>query len=437
MKTVQRFIGAVALAALCSLSFTPSALAFDGRSGDQVVVAAGEVVNDDLYVSAREFTLDGVVKGDLVVVGEYVVINGTVEGDLIAAGNTVVVNGTVKDDARIAGAALQIGDKASIGGDLVAAGASLEVKAGGEIGQDALFGGGQALLAGDIQRNLSVGAGALEIDGKIGGNVRAEVGETQEGSVSPTMYFQDVKISTPNVQSGLTINDGAKIGGDLTYTQSKDVEISETVVAGKTTRKTPTENARPAPHKAKAAANWTFDLLRKIATLFLLGLLLVWLAPNFLKNLRAKIQSQPLPSLGWGVVAYIAFFVILFFIVVAIIVGGIFFGVMTLGSMVGVIVGTGSLSIFALSLGFALFVGFGAQILAAQIGGKWIFERLHSPLADHKIWSLLLGAIVVGLLVKLPFVGWLAGVLIAFFGLGAFWLWMREKKQTPAVVTVA
>jgi hypothetical protein len=48
----------------------------------------------------------------------------------------VVINGTVADDARIAGAGLQIGEKAKIGSDLVAAGASLETKDGSAIEGD-------------------------------------------------------------------------------------------------------------------------------------------------------------------------------------------------------------------------------------------------------------------------------------------------------------
>ena len=109
MKTIQRIMAIFVLAAMLSLTFATPALAFDGRSGDVVVIKADEVVNDDLYVSANEFTLEGTVKGDLIVFATTVYINGTVEGDLIAAGNTIVIEGTVTDDVRIAGAALQLG----------------------------------------------------------------------------------------------------------------------------------------------------------------------------------------------------------------------------------------------------------------------------------------------------------------------------------------
>src|SRR3989304_5776128 len=77
------FIGLVAIFAL---ALAIPARAFDGRGGDTVTIPAGEVIEDDLYVGAGTFTLDGVVKGDLIVAGSTITINGTVEGDLLAAG---------------------------------------------------------------------------------------------------------------------------------------------------------------------------------------------------------------------------------------------------------------------------------------------------------------------------------------------------------------
>lgn len=93
------------LLALLALGLATPALAFDGREGDNVVIDASEVINDDLYVGAENFTLEGTVKGDLVVAGAVITINGTVEGDLIAAGQAIIINGVIGDDARVAAGA--------------------------------------------------------------------------------------------------------------------------------------------------------------------------------------------------------------------------------------------------------------------------------------------------------------------------------------------
>lgn len=437
MKTIQRILSIFALVSLLSMTIVTPALAFDGRSGDVIVIEADEVVNDDLYVTSDEFTLEGTVKGDLVVFGNFITINGTVEGDVIAAGNTVLITGTVTDDARIAGAALQLSDTAVIGGDLVAAGASLETKQGSTVENDAVFAGAQGLLAGTIGRNLLAGAGGLELRGEIGGDVEAGVGESSEAGPPPSTYISNTNVPMPNVNPGLTIDEGAKIGGDFTYTQSRDIDIPAGVVNGKVTRNEPVVDERniPAPPTpAEAAANWTLNLIRSIVTLAIFGLLLTLLAPAFMKGLGEKLQAQPIPSFGWGIVAYTAFFFAILLIVVAMIVGGILFGFLSLGGVTATIVWVGILSIFAMIVAFVLFSGFGAQILTAWLGGKWILGRFNPALAEHKVWPLLLGVVIVGLLVKLPFVGWFIGFLIMFFGLGALWLWARERMKKPAAV---
>ena len=136
MPPSYRFLSIFALLTILALSLAAPGQAFDGRTGEDIVIKADEVVNDDLYIIANNFTLDGTVKGDLVVFGAVITINGTVEGDLIAAGRSIVINGTVADDVRIAGAILQVGKDASLGDDLVAAGASLESQGGSKVDGD-------------------------------------------------------------------------------------------------------------------------------------------------------------------------------------------------------------------------------------------------------------------------------------------------------------
>ena len=190
MNKTHKFISVFTLLALMVLTITTPALAFEGREGDRVVIGADEVIDDDLYVGANEFVLDGTVKGDLIVGGSIITINGTVEGDLWAVGQVVIINGVVMDTARIAGAGLQVGDNAQIGGDLLAAGASLENQAGSTVGRDLLVAAGQALLAGDVSRDVLAGAGALELRGNFGRDVKAYVDQTAEtaNEPSPNIY---------------------------------------------------------------------------------------------------------------------------------------------------------------------------------------------------------------------------------------------------------
>ncbi len=439
MKTSTKIFSIFTLLAVLMLAFATPVLAFDGRSGNDITIEADEVVEEDLYVTAENFTLEGSVKGDLIVVGSNIVINGTVDGDLLAMGQSIVINGTVTGDVRIAGAALQIGKTASLEEDLLAGGASLETKDGSTIGGELVFGSGQSLLAGDVAGDVLAGTGSLDLRGEFGGNVTVEVGEAnQSNGPAPSIYMPNVSISMPAVAPGFTIGKEAIIKGNLVYTQSKDVEIPATVVGGKITRNEPVmdaeyHNTYVPPTPTQLALKWVFDLFRTIITLILIGLLIGWMAPKFVNSLSEKIQSTPIASLGWGVVAYAAFFFTILLVLVAMIIGGLFFGVLTLGGVSGSILWIGLLAIFALTVSFVLVTSFLTKIIVAWLGGKMIFKAVNPVLAEHKIWPLILGVIIVALITSLPLIGWLFGLVIMFLGLGALWTWGRETWQVRKI----
>jgi cytoskeletal protein CcmA (bactofilin family) len=437
MKTTYKFISIFSLIAILALAFATPAQAFDDRAGDNIEIKAGEVIEDDVYITANNFILEGTVKGDLVIFGQTITINGTVEGDLIAAGQSIIINGTVTDDARIAGALLEISKSAVIGGDVVAAGASLETQDGSVVEGDLVVGAGQTLLAGNINGDVKAGAGALELSGEIGGNVNAQVGDPEAGGPTPSMYMPQSDLTFPTVKPGFTVAEGAKIKGNLEYTQSKEINFPANAVSGKIIRTEPVVD--PAKQKvettpAQAAMDWAFALIRSIITLVIFGLLLGWLAPMFIKALMEKTQSQPAAALGWGLVAYATFFFAILVVIVAIIAGGIFFGALTLGKLSGTIAWVGLLTLFAMTTGFALITAFLTKIVVAWLGGKLILTRVKPELAEHKFLPLIIGVIIVSLLVAIPYIGWLFGLIIMFIGLGALWIWGRDLWQARKTV---
>ena len=78
---LNKKLGLVLLMSLLLFVFVPLTKAFDGIDGENVTIEAGEVVEDDLYVGANKFVLNGTIKGELIVASAETVINGTVEGD--------------------------------------------------------------------------------------------------------------------------------------------------------------------------------------------------------------------------------------------------------------------------------------------------------------------------------------------------------------------
>ena len=446
---IYKLLSAVILFTLLSLSAATPAYAYDGRGGDKVIVKAGEVVNDDLYVGANEFVLDGTVNGDTVAFGQMVTINGTIKGDLITAAQTVVVNGTVGGNIRMAGSVLFVGEKASVGGDIVAAGYSLELRKGSTVKRDLVVASGQTLLAANIGRNVQAYTGALEIDGNVGGNVKASVGEAGQNRSGPppSMFMPQSSVTMPIVKQGLSLDPSAKIAGNLEYTQNNDLLIPASVVAGKVTRVAQPEQKNETPVEktiGQKVGDWALRAGRSMVTLILIGLLLLWLFPFFTTSVSNVLQNKPWPSLGWGVVAYAGFFFVLLLLVFVTILGAVAFGLLTLGGLSGSIAVLGLLALFGLIVGFVLATSFVAKVVFGAALGKWILKRANPSLAEHRYWPMVIGVVITVAIIALltfplipGFFGGLLNLGIVLAGLGALWLVGREalqKKPVPVSV---
>jgi cytoskeletal protein CcmA (bactofilin family) len=444
MTNIHRVLSVLALVALLSLTCTSTVHAFDGRTGDRVVIESNEVINDDLYVTAREFILDGTVNGDLIVMGQTATINGTVEGDLMAAGQTVIVNGSVTGAIRMAGSVLLVDENASIGGDIVGAGYSLEVREGSVIGQDLVFGGGQILLAGEVTRNVQVGTGAFELRGAVGGNIKADVGESNQAGPPPTLFMPQSPVVIPTVQTGLTVDPNARIEGDLEYTQSMELALPAGVVAGQVIRNEPPVDQTAARQETTGdrILTWGINLLRTSFTLILIGLVLLWLFPFFMQGASGKLRSAVLPSLGWGALGYAAFFILLLIIIIVTILGGLLFATLTLGGLAGTVFSLGALAFIALIVGFILATAFVAKIVFGQALGRWILVRANSPLAEHWFWPMIIGVLITVVVIALlsfplipGFLGGLLNLVVILFGLGALLMWGRERTARRPMIS--
>jgi len=82
-----------------------------------------------------------------------------------------------------------------------------------------------------------------------------------------------------------------------------------------------------------------------------------------------------------------------------------------------------------------------AKIVVGAALGKWVLGKFNLDLAEHKFWPVVTGvsiiALVIGLfefpLLPLGFFGCLLNFAVVLFGLGALWLWGRERlRMQPA-----
>jgi cytoskeletal protein CcmA (bactofilin family) len=423
-----RWLPALAgLILLVALFAVPPAHAFEGRGGDVITIRADEVIEDDLYVAAGEFTMDGTIKGDLVAVGQTLRINGTVEGDLIAAGQSIIINGSVTDDVRIAGFELLV--SGDVSDDFLGVGFSMEGRPESSVGGDMVYGGYQALL---------------KIAGSIGGDANVDVGGTDPGEQIPQFIpFIPNLPAVPSVPAGLSVETGARIEGDLNYSANAQTALPGGAVAGDVefTRyipKEPATEARPAPSPVVRAGWWFLRQFRRLITLLLVGALMMWVVPDWTRRLAKNIETQPLQSLGWGVVAIAVFVVLMVLLVIATVLLAVVFGVVTLGGLAGRFAVLGGIVTSATGFSFSLLWRYVTSIAMGVLLGQLIFRALKSPAEQNRWWPMVVGVVILVIATAVPVLGWLARLGIVLLGLGAVWIWGRDllsnRGDSQAVV---
>jgi hypothetical protein len=433
---LSRVMAVLCVLVLGMLILIPTALAFESREGSLVVIGADEVVDDDLFVGAETFVLDGRVRGDLFVAGSEIIINGVVEGDIWAGGQRIVVNGTLQDDAWLAGYAIELTPDARVGDDLRSAGYSLHNREGSQVGGTFLFGGYQALLAGFVGEDAQIGCFGLKIDGAIEGNVKASVGPGEQGMAwNPSVYSPDLP-TVPLVRGGLALGAEARIGGDLDYTATERIETPAGVVAGRTTftydapRESAEVDVSPGAVFAGMLVTWIVGTVRRLAALLLVGALVAWLAPRWIRAPAERFKAQPWSSLGWGALIFFAFppAVLAALILLALVVAVLL--LVTLGNLGGPIGWIGAAVILIIIVLYVLIVSYLTKLIAGYVVGRLLFPK--EEWAGKPILPTLVGVLFVVVVTRIPVIGWLLSFAISLFGLGAIGLVLAEKWRKKA-----
>ena len=388
VRKILKIAAAVPVALLIVLlSVTPAAAA-ELQGYDDVIIASGEVVNDDLYLEGNRVTINGVVNGDVLAAGSTVIIDGTVNGNVIALASTLNFDGEITGSLRTAASTIYIGG--NIGKDLVIAGSTIDLGNTAEIGRDLVFGASNMKVKSAIARDILGVGEKVEFSDITGGDISVEV-------------------------ESLTIASTATIKGDLVYTSENEVDVrSGAVIEGEITQKTPVD---------RWYLDWTFTPVMQAWTkaiaylmVLLLGIIIILIAPRKSAAVVSKIQTTPLKTLGWGA---LVFFVTPIAIVIAIL------------TIIGIPVGL----IAALLYGLLIFI---SQLVIGLFIGRWILSGFNvEETKGSLIGGLFIGFTLLTLVKLIPWVGFILWWPTVLFGIGAIILMFgRKKKQETAVEVI-
>lgn len=343
----------------------PVLAAPSGRSGERVLLAKDEIVNHDYFSAGNYVTVSGIVNGDAYVAGETVIVDGTVNGDLLVAGRKVDIRGIIKGDVRVVGKSVTV--SGNIAGNLTIGGSDVELTNTASIAGSVVAGASQMAVAAPIGKDLTAGVGKLTVESKVKGDVN---------------YWSDADVT---------------MGPDAT-------------VSGRVERRAlPEQKSKPSPG-SMVAPFAGFKLINMIG-LFILGLILLRLAPVYAKETVARIHARPWFALFIGFCAVIMVPVTILVLMMTVIGFPL--------AMVGV---------FA----FILLCTF-AKVFAALAIGTYILARMSKK--ENDFGALTLGIVVSLFLMMIPVVGWIVLTIIFLKSLGGlilqhreFYLTLRAKK---------
>ena len=350
MKNMSMYVALI----LIILFFTPQAFAAEIKADDIVIIPKGEIIEDDLYVTAGTILVDGDINGDLVVTGGDIKVKGDVEEDIMAAGGMIHISGDVGDDIRVAGGNLII--DSDVPGDVFAAGGSVDIY--GDVDGDVFAAGGVIRINGDVSGDLNITGGQIILGGVVDGDVSA-------------------------MAENLELLPTAKIEGNLVYESENVAKIdSSATINGEITHKIP---------EIQKTNVWIFKSIFSFLAMLLVGMLLVRFYPRISTNVISSVDNIPWKSLGVGFAALILIpilSVILMFTIIGIplaliILVSYMIGIYISYIYAGLIVGKKLLGYFSKSkessLYWPLFVGLLALMIIAQIpilGGIFVFLAL-------------------------------------------------------------
>jgi cytoskeletal protein CcmA (bactofilin family) len=320
-------------------------------------------------------TVPGLAAAEARAGGSVVVPEGQTVDGLEAFGGSVVVYGTVDGDLSAFAGDVTIAESGRVTGDV--SGAAGSIRIAGTVDGDVSGGAGDVTVTetGTIGGNLNAGAGTVRIDGTIAG---------------------DVTVGAERIVLGST----ASVAGDLTY--DGQLQGPRSTVAGTITRDASLGGPtvfQPVP----VFSDWVLGVYSFFVNLAL-GALLLLAFPRFSRRVADSAVEGPARAGAAGLVMLVGVPILL---------------VLTAITIIGIPLAV----VGAMVFGVLAWVG---AVYGRIAVGTW----LTAYTAVESRWAaLLVGFLVVAVVVRIPFVGWIPELLVALLGLGALVLAMTERRR--------
>ena len=356
---------------------------------DDVVVMGGDIsvgdtITGDVIAAGWSVAAEGSIGGGVIAMGGEVTLDASVSGDALVAGGNVVADGAIAGKLRMMGG--EVLSRAEVADSLLAAGGKLVLHALSQVGGTARLAGGSIEIDGSIGRDLEAWGRDIKIGGEIAGDV--------------TLRGVDI-----------VVRSSTRIGGDLTYRSAEEADIHpDAQIAGDVTF-----IYSESPERMTGGAMLAFGIswLVFVASLMLLGTVLVLLFPQITITAARTIGGAPWKALGLGFALVVAGPIAMIIIAV---------------TVIGVSVSMVSSAVYFAAMAFGFFVSaialgrFGARLL------RWS--------GDQTTWGriavLAVGLVVLCISALVPVLGVLTTLAAFVFGVGALALMFYRARAASS-----
>jgi cytoskeletal protein CcmA (bactofilin family) len=344
---------------------------------EDYTLAAGEIHDGTLVVSAHSANVDGVVAGDLLAFSRRLTIRGEVQGNVISVTRQLEIPGTVTGSVHTASVRTHVAG--TVGGNLYALTEAFTLAGTGTIRRDGAILGETSVLEGTVGRDLFLGGDRGELRGPVGRNVTAWI-------------------------DGLTLLDGARIAGNLTAVMPEGSEMelaSGAVVGGEiVTEEMDMRHGRGLSRYTEP--HFYVWLAVTLTAAFTVGMLLHLLLPAVF-DVRVETTGAFFRSLGVGFIVLVAMPAALCLCAI---------------TLVGIPIALMGLALYVASL----YVG---SIVVAALIGKTLVHPRGEGWGPFGL-ALLAGLALVAVAAHAPFVGVLVKGVVILLGLGL----LTERSRT-------
>ncbi len=374
----RSLLSALVLSILFISISVPSAYATEIITENNVIIAQGEVIDDDLIVIGENIRIFGKVKGDVIAIGIDIIIDDGIDGDITALGEKISIKGDIGDDLFVAGSDIDI-DGPDLDNAMVF-GSDIKIGKDTNIRRDLLIIGTIINIEGMINKDARLYGNDITISGDIGGNVTVE-------------------------SESLTILPSTAISGDLNYTGPEEADINDmSSIKGDIIY-----NQKIKPQKSYLdsikGSVWS------ILPLLLIGFLIIYFMPGFIERTDKIIRTRTLASIISGITGLIIIPIVSILMIITII---------------GIPI---SLMILALYI-MGLYI---SKIFIGITLGQYIL-KISGRKKQTKYLCLIVGLVSLELLFMIPFISCLAKLIALVLGFGAliiarYEILIKNKKK--------